>query len=611
MKIKIFLLFIIYSITTYSQCFDCGHSIGGHTEDYVVDIDKATDGIILTTNPNQGWGRSIYKYDFNCNLVWTNRLEPDNSISSDGISFSDTTLDSNNNIYSIITNHRGGEIIEGFTIEQGNSLIKLNSTGSIVWVKKISDQYYLKRKVHFWNDNIYVVGQLDEGINTNIGLTVSSDMGESQYFIAQFDILGNLIKSQLYGTNSYDYFFDSQIDDDGNIYFTGQMQSSSVSYYYTTGIPYFFKINSNLNLIWSKNISNYLNLKFTPLTIYYNNTNNNLYLWNKYYKSTPDSNGCNVGSVVMEISKNTGNIENQITIDNCGYMQPVGNGTANVEQKSFITHEGSNLYILSSFRKEITIGNQTVNSTKTIHDQYNSDLILYKIDLTNFSPELILKSNGEQYYSSSPYYDLAGPIVAFNESVYITSSFTSSPITINGNTIINNSGNNGRDILYYKYNLNQDSPNNLISFKNTCLSETTEFSINGDFDSVLWNFDNPASGLDNTSTLTNPKHTFTNSGIYNVSVLVTCGIESETLNIEVVVTDSPNVNQISDIYACEDVYGSQISSSFDSSSIENDLIGNQSNLTIKYFNENGIELPSPLPNPFSNSILGKKLLQLE
>jgi len=90
--------------------------------------------------------------------------------------------------------------------------------------------------------------------------------------------------------------------------------------------------------------------------------------------------------------------------------------------------------------------------------------------------------------------------------------------------------------------------------------------------------------------------------------LVTCGTETETLNIEVVVTDSPIINQISDVYACEDVNGSQLSSSFNTSSIENDLIGNQSGLTIKYFDSNGIELPSPLPNPMSNSVLGQETI---
>ncbi|MGM1057547.1 MAG: hypothetical protein ACQEWG_16800 [Bacteroidota bacterium] len=129
MKLKLFFLTLIYSISSYSQCFDCGHSIGGHVEDYVVDIDKASDGIVLTINPNQGWGRAIYKYDFNCNLIWKNEFIPEYSFSADQMTFMDTSVDENNNIYSIIQNNRNGIKIEGFDIEKGNSLIKLNSNG--------------------------------------------------------------------------------------------------------------------------------------------------------------------------------------------------------------------------------------------------------------------------------------------------------------------------------------------------------------------------------------------------------------------------------------------------------------------------------------------------
>lgn len=605
MKFTLFLLTIFYTISSYSQCFDCGHSIGGHVEDYVVDIDKVSDGIVLTINPDQGWGRSIYKYDFNCNLMWSNLFNPDGYGTADHMVFIDTTVDSNDNIYSMIGNSRAGITVDGFSIEMGNSLVKLNSNGAIEWVRKISDENYLKRKVHFWNGNIFVTGELDKGINNNIGLTIPSDSG-SEYFVAKFDISGNLIKSELYGTKSYDSFFDSQIDNEGNIYFIGQTQSSSVGYPYSSGNPFFTKVDSNLNLVWTIDISGYLNFSFTPLTLYYNSSNDKLYIWSKYYNENGTSNGCNVGSAVIEVSKNTGEVENKIIIDNCGYEQSVGNGTGNVDQKSFMTHEGNNLYVLSSFRGELTIGDQTITTSQNLYDEYNSDLVLYKIDLSDFSAEIITRSEGENTYPT--YYDLAGPIVAVDNSVYITSSFTSHSITINGNTIENNSGNNDRDILYYKHNLSQTNLNSLISFQNTCYSQNTEFLINGDFDAVAWNFDDPSSGLNNISSSNEPNHVFTNSGVYNVLATVTCGTDTEVKTIEVVINESPKVNQIEDIYGCEDTYGSQISNSFNTSAIEKDLVGNQSNLSIKYFDGNGEELPSPLSNPMTNSILGKETI---
>ena len=250
MKFKLFILFLTYSILSYSQCLDCGHSIGGHTEDVVTDIDKATDGIVLTYT-GQTSSSTITKYDFNCNLIWSNT-----SISAYGKYFRDVTLDNSNNIYSIFSNDGGSYITNGVTIEQGSSLIKLNSNGNIEWAKKFSNVNHLKRKVHFWNNNIYIIGQIDELVNTSLGLTIPNEYG-NQYFSAKYDLFGNLINAEHYGENLNETYFDSQIDEDGNIYFTGALQISSVS------SPYLTKIDSNLNLIWSQELTNYLNYSFT------------------------------------------------------------------------------------------------------------------------------------------------------------------------------------------------------------------------------------------------------------------------------------------------------------------------------------------------------------
>ena len=611
MKFNLSLFIILFCLTSYSQCFDCGHSLGGHVEDYVIDIDKASDGIILTFNPGQGWGRSIYKYDFNCNLIWANEFLPESG-STDNMGFYNTTVDENNNIYSIIGNNRGGVVVDGFSIEMGNSLIKLTSSGNIEWVRKISDERYLPRQVHVWNNNVFVVGELYEGINTNIGLTIQNGFN-NQYFIAKFDSSGNLMDAQQYGEKSSETLYDSQIDENGNIYFTGSITPASHSVNIKT---YLNKVDSNLGLIWSKELSdNQPSKEFKPMTLYYNDTNGKLYVWSKYYKNvnfynnTVDvSNGCDVGSVVMEISKDSGDLENYKIIDNCGFLTSVGNGIGNVEQRSFMTHEGSNLYVLSSFRGEITIGSETLTTTQDIYGEHNSDLILYKIDLSNFSEELILRSSGENYYPSSAYRDLAGPIIAVDNSLHITSSFMSYPMTINDITIVNNSGNNARDVLYYKHKLNQEDLTGSILFNNTCFSQATVFTINGDFDSVFWDFDDLSSGLDNTSIITNPTHTFTSSGTYNVTALVTCGTDTETIEIEVIITGVPTVNQIDDLHGCEDAFGSQKSTTFDTSSIVNDLIGNQANVSVLFFDQNDNKFPEPFPSTISNRILGQETL---
>ena len=71
-----------------------------------------------------------------------------------------------------------------------------------------------------------------------------------------------------------------------------------------------------------------------------------------------------------------------------------------------------------------------------------------------------------------------------------------------------------------------------FSFQNTCFGNATQFTLlNTAFvTDVLWNFNNPASGSNNTSTQFNPLHTFTAPGLYTVSLTVTLtnGVQETT-----------------------------------------------------------------------------------
>lgn len=60
----------------------------------------------------------------------------------------------------------------------------------------------------------------------------------------------------------------------------------------------------------------------------------------------------------------------------------------------------------------------------------------------------------------------------------------------------------------------------------------------------------------------------------------------------------PQINKPSSRYACDEGNGF---ASFDTSTIETEIIGNQSGLKIMYFDSNGKELPSPFPGSFKNA----------
>lgn len=73
---------------------------------------------------------------------------------------------------------------------------------------------------------------------------------------------------------------------------------------------------------------------------------------------------------------------------------------------------------------------------------------------------------------------------------------------------------------------------------------------------------------------------------------------SETF-LNLTTSTQPQINQPQTLYACDEGNGFGV---FDTSSIENQLIGNQKNLLISYSDQNGIVLPSPLSLNFKNTV---------
>ena len=106
-------------------------------------------------------------------------------------------------------------------------------------------------------------------------------------------------------------------------------------------------------------------------------------------------------------------------------------------------------------------------------------------------------------------------------------------------------------------------------------------------------------GNELSSPLPNP---YTNSALFNELITVrvtdtntTCYTET-TLELQTVT--QPNINQPSNLFACDLGNGY---AEFDTSLIEQELIGNQTGLTIQYFDSYNNPLPSPLPILFQNT----------
>ncbi|OYX24637.1 MAG: hypothetical protein B7Z06_08710 [Flavobacteriales bacterium 32-35-8] len=126
--------------------------------------------------------------------------------------------------------------------------------------------------------------------------------------------------------------------------------------------------------------------------------------------------------------------------------------------------------------------------------------------------------------------------------------------------------------------------------------------------SVVWNFGDPNSGADNISTDISPFHDFSGNGTYTVTARVTGNDGSvENLTQTIDVKEPPTAYGINNIYACEDIFNSGISTSFDVSAIEQQVLGGQVNKQVTYIDGAGNQYHT-LPNPFTNTVKNRETI---
>ncbi len=87
---------------------------------------------------------------------------------------------------------------------------------------------------------------------------------------------------------------------------------------------------------------------------------------------------------------------------------------------------------------------------------------------------------------------------------------------------------------------------------NTCFGDTTTFKLDDTVDSISWDFGDPASGVNNTSTAFEPSHVFTSPGTYTVSVTATSEGETDTNEQEITIYELPAATRPQDILVCDD-----------------------------------------------------------
>lgn len=97
-------------------------------------------------------------------------------------------------------------------------------------------------------------------------------------------------------------------------------------------------------------------------------------------------------------------------------------------------------------------------------------------------------------------------------------------------------------------------------FRNTCFGDTTEFTINTStvIDAIQWDFGDPASGSNNTSTDVNPTHIFTATGEYLVTITIDTEGETQIVYRTLIISDQPEPLNLDPLISCEDANGSAV-----------------------------------------------------
>lgn len=146
-----------------------------------------------------------------------------------------------------------------------------------------------------------------------------------------------------------------------------------------------------------------------------------------------------------------------------------------------------------------------------------------------------------------------------------------------------------------------------IKAENFCFGDNTQFFAEtlNDIDSISWDF-----GDGNTSTDMSPIHIYSAPGTYLVSAEIISGSNTRSLSKEVIITETPIANTITNYILCDDDSNDEIEI-FDLSTKDSEILGSQSasNFSVSYF-ENITDAENhtnPLNINFTNTINNQEI----
>jgi hypothetical protein len=202
----------------------------------------------------------LVKFDSNGNHLWSKKFGGSGSDAGYSIS-----VDNSGNVY--VTGYFTSSTIDfggGPLTNAGNGdifLAKFDSSGNHLWSKKFggsSSDWGNSVSVDS-SGNVYITGYFGSS-TIDFGGGALTNAGYRDIFLAKFDSNGNHLWSKSFGGSGDDYGYSVSVDSSGNVYITGNFQSSTIDFgggaltNANAGYSDIFlaKFDSNGNHLWSK-----------------------------------------------------------------------------------------------------------------------------------------------------------------------------------------------------------------------------------------------------------------------------------------------------------------------------------------------------------------------
>ncbi|XWK90520.1 MAG: SBBP repeat-containing protein [Phormidium sp.] len=298
----------------------------------------------------------------------------------------DIATDSSGNLYTI--GYFSGSVTFGNTTltSQGNSdvyITKQDSSGNVIWAKSVPGTVSGSAKaiVTDSSGNIYTTG-IFSGSATFGSVTLTSQQGNNDIFVAKLDSSGNFTWAKNYGSlSSADQGYDITTDSSGNLYVAGLLGGSA----YVTGgtlsgndtpgstkLTSFgggdilvTKLDSNGNVAWAKNFGSITRDQSYSIAT---DSSGNVYTTGLFAGSAT------FGSVTLTSQGGTDIfVAKQDSNGNVAWAKNFGS-TTNDNGFGIATDSSGNLYTTGNFTGNATFGSVTLTS------QGDNDIFVTKLD---------------------------------------------------------------------------------------------------------------------------------------------------------------------------------------------------------------------------------------